>query len=66
MCVQMIGDDSRGWAWTRVLQGLPAQEIHLCGDASAIKLVEQLTSEMGETVEVLLPSFLLLHGAIRT
>ena len=48
----MIGDESRGWAWTRVLQGLPAQEIHLCGDASAIKLVEQLTSEMGETVEV--------------
>ncbi len=48
----MIGDDSRGWAWTRALQGLPAQEIHLCGDASAIKLVEQLTTEMGDTLEV--------------
>ncbi|KAK9853646.1 hypothetical protein WJX84_009241 [Apatococcus fuscideae] len=50
--IQMIGDEFRGWAWTRVLQGLPAQEIHLCGDASAIKLVEQLASEMGETVEI--------------
>lgn len=35
----MVGDDSRGWAWTRALQGLPASELHLCGDASALQLV---------------------------
>ena len=56
--MQMIGDDSRGWAWTRALQGLPAREIHLCGDASAIELVQQLTSEMGETVEVISEPFI--------
>ena len=27
--IQMIGDESRGWAWTRALQGVPANEIHL-------------------------------------
>ena len=36
---QMVGDESRGWAWTRALQGLPATELHLCGDASALPLV---------------------------
>jgi ATP-dependent RNA helicase SUPV3L1/SUV3 len=40
--IQMIGDESRGWAWTRALQGVPANEIHLCGDASALPLVRDV------------------------
>lgn len=40
--IQMIGDDRRGWAWTRALLGLPANEIHLCGDTSALELVGRL------------------------
>lgn len=32
-------DLSRGWAWTRALLGIPADEIHLCGEAAAIDLV---------------------------
>jgi len=40
--IQMIGDESRGWAWTRALQGVPANEIHLCGDASALPLVRRV------------------------
>jgi ATP-dependent RNA helicase SUPV3L1/SUV3 len=28
---QLIGDVSRGWAWTQALLGLQAKEIHLCG-----------------------------------
>lgn len=48
----MIGDDQRGWAWTRALQGLPANEIHLCGDASALPLVKQMCDNMGETLTV--------------
>lgn len=32
--IQMIGDESRGWAWTRALMGVPANEVHLCGDGS--------------------------------
>ncbi|CAD2214634.1 RNA helicase [Angomonas deanei] len=40
--VQMIGDTERGWAWTRALLGLPAREIHLCGEARAIPLIKKL------------------------
>jgi ATP-dependent RNA helicase SUPV3L1/SUV3 len=27
--IQMIGDESRGWAWTRALVGAPANELHV-------------------------------------
>ena len=50
--VQQIGDDSRGWAWTRALQGLAANEIHMCGDGSALPLVRTLAQQMGEELEV--------------
>ena len=30
--IQMIGDVERGWAWTRVILGIKAKRIHLCGD----------------------------------
>ena len=50
--VQLLGDAARGWAWTRALQGLPANEIHVCGDGSAIPLVRKLAAAMGEAIEV--------------
>lgn len=50
--IQMIGDDVRGWAWTRALLGVPANEIHLCGDTSALELVGRLCRSMGEPLEV--------------
>lgn len=28
------GPACRGWAWTRALMGVPANEVHLCGDGS--------------------------------
>lgn len=37
--IQMIKDVGRGWAWTRALLGIAADEIHLCGEAGAIDLV---------------------------
>lgn len=37
--IQMIGDESRGWAWTRALMGLPAAEIHLCARGGAVGLL---------------------------
>jgi ATP-dependent RNA helicase SUPV3L1/SUV3 len=40
--VQMIGDQTRGWAWTRALLGLRARELHLCGDPAAEPLVRSL------------------------
>ena len=32
--IQMIGDEDRGWAWTRAFLGCQADEVHLCGDQS--------------------------------
>jgi hypothetical protein len=37
---QLLGDPSRGWAWTRALLGLQAREIHLCGSETMIPLLE--------------------------
>ena len=42
----------RGWAWTRSLLGLCAQEIHICGEASAVDLVKELMLDTGDEVEV--------------
>jgi ATP-dependent RNA helicase SUPV3L1/SUV3 len=49
--IQLLADDSRGWAWTRALYGLPAREVHLCGDASALPLVRAAAAALGETLE---------------
>ncbi|RYY33785.1 hypothetical protein EON62_03910, partial [archaeon] len=46
--IQMIGDADRGWAWTRVLLGLPAAELHCCGDASAVPAVRRLLAQTGD------------------
>lgn len=35
----MIKDQGRGWAWTRALLGIAADEVHLCGEPGAIDLV---------------------------
>ena len=40
--VQLIEDPDRGWAWTRALLGVPAREVHLCGEFRALELVERL------------------------
>lgn len=50
--IQMVKDICRGWAWTRALLGVPAEEIHLCGEAAAIDLVREILISTGEDVEV--------------
>ncbi|XP_008826034.1 ATP-dependent RNA helicase SUPV3L1, mitochondrial [Nannospalax galili] len=50
--IQMIRDPARGWAWTRALLGLCAEEVHLCGEAAAIDLVTELLYTTGEEIEV--------------
>lgn len=50
--IQMIKDPGRGWAWTRALLGLIADEIHLCGEAGAADLIRQVCLTTGEDVEV--------------
>lgn len=50
--IQMIRDLSRGWAWTRALLGLCAEEIHVCGEPAAIEFIKELMYTTGEEVEV--------------
>jgi ATP-dependent RNA helicase SUPV3L1/SUV3 len=40
--IQLIEDRDRGWAWTRALLGLPAREIHLCGEPRALAVIKRL------------------------
>ncbi|CAH9057812.1 unnamed protein product [Cuscuta epithymum] len=46
--IQMMADSCRGYAWTRALLGLKADEIHLCGDPSVLSIVRRICSETGD------------------
>ncbi|XP_054261770.1 ATP-dependent RNA helicase SUV3 homolog, mitochondrial [Macrosteles quadrilineatus] len=50
--IQMMRDPGRGWAWTRALLGVMAEEIHVCGEEGAVDLVKALAVTTGEDVEV--------------
>ncbi|KAN0065474.1 RNA helicase [Thecaphora frezii] len=50
--IQMIGDPQRGYAWTDAVIGLPAKEIHLCGEASSVPLIRRLAEACGDEVHV--------------
>lgn len=50
--IQMIRDRGRGWAWTRALLALRAEEIHLCGEVGAVDFIQELCLTTGEDVEV--------------
>lgn len=50
--IQMITDLQRGWAWTRALVNINADEVHLCGDQSVYELVEKILRLTGDTLEV--------------
>lgn len=49
---QMIGDSQRGFAWTRAILGVQAEEIHLCTAPEALDLLKLIIEECGETYEV--------------
>ncbi|KAJ7970977.1 putative ATP-dependent RNA helicase, mitochondrial [Quillaja saponaria] len=46
--IQMMADPTRGYAWTRALLGLKADEIHVCGDPSVLKMVRKICSDTGD------------------
>lgn len=50
--IQMIGDQNRGWAWTRAFLGSQAHELHLCGEERAIPLIRELTALTGDHLEI--------------
>ncbi|CAG7836861.1 unnamed protein product [Allacma fusca] len=50
--IQMLKDTQRGWAWTRALLGVVAEEVHLCGEPAAIELVRNILVTTGEETEI--------------
>lgn len=50
--IQMIGDQHRGWAWTRALLGLRAKQIHLCGEERVVPLIHDLVAWMGDELKI--------------
>lgn len=47
----MLKDPTRGWAWTRAFLGLNADEVHVCGEAGTIELLEKICFTTGEEIE---------------
>ena len=50
--IQLLSDPSRGWAFTRALMGLPANEIHVCGDPCSLPLLQRLCDHTKEQLIV--------------
>ena len=50
--IQMMADASRGWAWTRAVFGLQANELHLCGEESAEPMLQKIFRSLNEKVTV--------------
>lgn len=50
---QMIADRERGYAWTRAILGVLAEEIHLCSAPEAKPLLLKIIHSCGDSVEVI-------------
>ncbi|KAJ7980004.1 ATP-dependent RNA helicase mitochondrial-like [Quillaja saponaria] len=50
--IQMLGCKTRGFSFTRALLGIAADELHLCGDAAAVPLIQEILKVTGDEVEV--------------
>ncbi|GKV42485.1 hypothetical protein SLEP1_g49881 [Rubroshorea leprosula] len=51
--IQMLGCKTRGFSFTRALLGIAADELHLCGDAAAVSLFQEVLKVTDDNVEVL-------------
>jgi len=49
---QMLFDDSRGWAWTQAIVGVPANEVIVICSAYAVPAIQNLLQLCGETCKV--------------
>jgi ATP-dependent RNA helicase SUPV3L1/SUV3 len=50
--IQQVRDPGRGWAWTRALLGLIAEEIHVCGEPGTAELLKRICNTTGEELEI--------------
>ncbi|KAG6868427.1 hypothetical protein C0993_003104 [Termitomyces sp. T159_Od127] len=46
--IQMIGDPERGNAWTSAVLGVCAKEVHLCGEETAVPIIQALLKDTGD------------------
>ncbi|KAN0053240.1 hypothetical protein ACTA71_009689 [Dictyostelium dimigraforme] len=49
---QLMSDYDRGQSWTRAILGIPAVELHLCGDNTSIELVRRICKITGDTLTI--------------
>ncbi|KAF9228843.1 P-loop containing nucleoside triphosphate hydrolase protein [Gyrodon lividus] len=50
--IQMIADPERGSAWTNAVLGLAAREIHLCGEETAVPIIQDILKDTGDELVV--------------
>lgn len=50
----MLGCKTRGYSFTRALLGLCADEVHLCGDAAVVPLIQEILKVTGDDIEVMI------------
>lgn len=50
--IQMIADQERGAGWTRAVLGIRAEEVHLCGEETAVPLIKELLKDTGDELVV--------------
>ncbi|KAI8010632.1 hypothetical protein LOK49_LG06G02987 [Camellia lanceoleosa] len=50
--IQMLGCRTRGFSFTRAILGISANELHLCGDAAAVPLIQEILKVTGDNFKV--------------
>jgi ATP-dependent RNA helicase SUPV3L1/SUV3 len=50
--IQMLQDESRGYAWTAALIGAPAKDVYVCGSEAVTAPCVRAIESMGETYEI--------------
>jgi ATP-dependent RNA helicase SUPV3L1/SUV3 len=50
--IQMIADEHRGGGWTNAVLGVCAKEVHLCGEETAVPLIQALLKDTGDELIV--------------
>ncbi|CCM04569.1 uncharacterized protein FIBRA_06750 [Fibroporia radiculosa] len=50
--IQMLADPDRGGAWSNAVLGISARELHLCGEETAVPLVEAMLRDTGDELIV--------------
>lgn len=48
----MVGCKSRGFSFTRALLGIPAGELHLCGDPAVVPLIQEILKVTDDNIKV--------------